>query len=287
ATTVRTLLSASSTTDTAYYSDSNVVDVTSFGARGDGVTDDTKAFQEAWQEVCGKGSTTLHVPTGYRFLVAPVNFSGPCQSNIFFKVDGRIIAKLNARDWDSKFLEWINFSKLNGFSVIGSGIFDGQGAAWWKISQYADEDNSKGGSNLQSVGPTALRFYGSDDVSVQGITIRNSPQTHLKFDSCTCVKVFRVKISSPANSPNTDGIHLQNSRDVEIHHSSMACGDDCVSIQTGCSGIRVHNINCGPGNGISIGGLGKDGTKACVSNVSVYDSNIQNALNGVRIKTWQ
>ncbi|KAH9327031.1 hypothetical protein KI387_007209, partial [Taxus chinensis] len=144
-------------------------------------------------------------------------------------------------------------------------------------------DNSKGGSNL----PSALRFYGSYDVSVQGITIQNSPQTHLKFDSCTSVKVFGVKISSPANSPNTDGIHLQNSRDVEIHHSSMACGDDCVSIQTGCSAIRVHNINCGPGHGISIGGLGKDGTKACVSNVSVYDSNIQNALNGVRIKTWQ
>ncbi|KAH9327030.1 hypothetical protein KI387_007208, partial [Taxus chinensis] len=85
ATTVRRLLSASSTTDTANYSDSNVVDVTSFGARGDGVSDDTKAFQAAWQAVCGKGSTTLHVPTGYRFLVAPVTFSGPCQSNIVFK----------------------------------------------------------------------------------------------------------------------------------------------------------------------------------------------------------
>ena len=38
---------------------------------------------------------------------------------------------------------------------------------------------------------------------------------------------------------------------------------------------------------ISIGSLGKDGTKACVSNVSVYDSNIHDTSNGVRIKTWQ
>lgn len=27
-------------------------------------------------------------------------------------------------------------------------------------------------------------------------------------------------------------------------------GDDCVSIQTGCSNIHVHHINCGPGHGI-------------------------------------
>ncbi|KAH9327033.1 hypothetical protein KI387_007211, partial [Taxus chinensis] len=268
------------------YGDSNIVDVTSFGAKGNGVTDDTKAFQAAWQAACGKGSTTLHVPAGYRFLVAPVTFSGPCQSNIVFQVDGSIIAPVNAQFWTSNLLEWINFSKLNGITIVGNGVLDGQGAAWWKLSQYDNEDSSDGGTNLPSVRPTALRFYGSYDVSVEGITIQNSPQCHLKFDSCTSVKVVGVTISSPANSPNTDGIHLQNSRDVEIHHSSMACGDDCVSIQTGCSGIRVHNINCGPGHGISIGGLGKDGTKACVSNVSVYDSNIKDTLNGVRIKTW-
>lgn len=27
-------------------------------------------------------------------------------------------------------------------------------------------------------------------------------------------------------------------------------GDDCVSIQTGCSNVHVHHINCGPGHGI-------------------------------------
>jgi len=101
------------------------------------------------------------------------------------------------------------------------------------------------------------------------------------------VIVSNITISSPGNSPNTDGVHLQNSHDVEIHHSTIGCGDDCVSMRTGCSNIRVHDINCGPGHGISIGALGKDKTKACVSNVTVYDIAIQDALNGVRIKTWQ
>lgn len=64
-------------------------------------------------------------------------------------------------------------------------------------------------------------------------------------------------------------------------------GDDCVSIQTGCTNVYVHNINCGPGHGISIGSLGKDNTKACVSNITVKDVVMQNTMNGVRIKTWQ
>ena len=37
----------------------------------------------------------------------------------------------------------------------------------------------------------------------------------------------------------------------------------------------------------SLGGLGRDQTQACVSNVSVHDVTIKNSQNGLRIKTWQ
>lgn len=71
----------------------------------------------------------------------------------------------------------------------------------------------------------ALRFYGSFNPTVTGITIQNSPQCHLKFDSCNGVMVHDVSISSPGDSPNTDGIHLQNSKDVLIYGSNLACGN--------------------------------------------------------------
>lgn len=76
----------------------------------------------------------------------------------------------------------------------------------------------------------ALRFYGSYNVTVTGITIQNSPQCHLKFDSCEAVFVHDITISSPGDSLNTDGIHLQNSRDVTIHHSNLACGKFLTSL---------------------------------------------------------
>ncbi|XP_073048896.1 polygalacturonase At1g48100-like [Primulina eburnea] len=288
---------------------STVYDVLDFGAKGDGTSDDTKAFVAAWAAACKVEASVINVPADYVFLVGPISFSGPyCQHNIVFQLDGKIVAPTRPSAWGSGLLQWLEFTKLVGITIKGSGTIDGNGAAWWQYSPLEDDQSrliipingtleqshpppqwisSSLGSKMPSIKPTALRFYGSFNVTVTGITIQNSPQCHLKFDNCMGVAVYNLSVSSPGDSPNTDGIHLQNSKEVLIRSSNIGCGDDCVSIQTGCTNIYVHNINCGPGHGISIGGLGKDNTKACVSNVTVRDVILQNTMNGVRIKTWQ
>ncbi|CAK9182756.1 unnamed protein product [Ilex paraguariensis] len=291
------------------YGPSTTFNVLDFGAKGDGITDDTKAFQAAWVDACKVEASTIIVPSEFEFLVGPISFSGPyCQRNIVFQLDGTIIAPTNSKAWGSGVLQWLQFTKLVGITIHGKGIIDGRGSVWWQDSPLDDpiddetklvvplnnmEENAPVpirtslGGKMPSIKPTALRFYGSFNVTVTGITIQNSQQCHLKFDNCIGVLVFNMSISSPGDSPNTDGIHLQNSKDVLIHSTNLACGDDCVSIQTGCTNVYIHNVNCGPGHGISIGGLGKDNTKACVSNITVRDINMHNTMNGVRIKTWQ
>ncbi|XP_075518410.1 polygalacturonase At1g48100-like [Primulina tabacum] len=291
---------------------STVYNVLDFGAKGDGTKDDTKAFQAAWAAACKVEASIINVPAGYVFLVGPVSFSGPyCQHNIVFQLEGTIIAPTDSDSWGSGLLQWLEFTKLVGITIRGSGKIDGNGALWWQDSAFEDDpldDESKFlvplnetlvpkppipalrsslEGKMPKIKPTALRFYGSFHTTVTGITIQNSPRCHLKFDNCIGVLVYNLTVSSPGDSPNTDGIHLQNSKDVLIHSSNIACGDDCVSIQTGCTNVYIHNINCGPGHGISIGGLGKDNTKACVSNITVRDVIMQNTMNGVRIKTWQ
>ncbi|XP_020521048.1 polygalacturonase At1g48100 isoform X2 [Amborella trichopoda] len=204
------------------------------------------------------------------------------------KLEGTIVAPTKREVWGRYgMLQWIQFSKLRGITVSGQGVIDGRGAAWWGGSSYQQITGQFSKVAMPSIKPTALRFYGSFNVMVTGITIQNSPQCHLKFDACTGVIVSNINVLSPGDSLNTDGIHLQNSKDVLVQHSNFACGDDCVSIQTGCSNVYLHDINCGPGHGISIGGLGRDNTKACVSNVTVRNVVIRNTMHGVRIKTWQ
>ncbi|XP_028754393.1 polygalacturonase At1g48100 [Neltuma alba] len=288
---------------------STTFNVLDFGAKGDGKTDDTKAFQAAWAAACKVQASTMLIPADYVFFVGPISFSGPyCKPNIVFQLDGKIIAPTNPNAWGRGLLQWLDFTKLVGITIQGKGIIDGRGSVWWQDHPFAnpidDEEKlivplnnsvkrppvpaqSELGGKMPFMKPTALRFYGSFNPTVTGITIQNSQQFHLKFDNCNGVLVHDVSISSPGDSPNTDGIHLQNSKDVLIHSSKLACGDDCISIQTGCSNVYVHNVNCGPGHGISIGSLGKDNTRACVSNITVRDVNMHNTMNGVRIKTWQ
>ncbi|CAH2080534.1 unnamed protein product [Thlaspi arvense] len=239
-------------------------------------TNSPSAFQAAWASACKVEASTILVPPGYKFLVGPISFSGPyCQPDIVFQLDGSIIAPTDSKAWGS---------------VQGTGTIDGRGSVWWQDSPYDDpiDDESKLiiplNRTFKENSPTpALRFYGSFNATVTGITIQNSPQCHLKFDNCFGVSVFNINVSSPGDSPNTDGIHLQNSKDVIIRSSNLACGDDCVSIQTGCTNVYIHNVNCGPGHGISIGSLGKDATKACVANITVRDVNMHNTMNGVKI----
>ncbi|RAL53286.1 hypothetical protein DM860_006958 [Cuscuta australis] len=288
----------------------SVFNVMDFGAKGDGKTDDTKAFQATWAAACKMEASTMIIPSDFEFLVGPISFSGPyCQHNIIFQLDGTIIAPTSSKAWGLGLFQWLDFTKLVGLTIQGSGTIDGSGSVWWKDSPLDDpiDDEIKLISPLNnrtnppttipvrsslagkmpSLKPTALRFYGSFNVTVTGITIQNSPQCHLKFDNCVGVYVYNFTASSPEDSPNTDGIHLQNSKDVVVHTSNLSCGDDCVSIQTGCTNVYIHDVNCGPGHGISIGGLGRDNTKACVSNITVRDITMHNTMNGVRIKTWQ
>jgi hypothetical protein len=195
-----------------------------------------QAFEEAWAAACKVEASTVLVPSELEFVVGPISFSGPyCKPNILFQLDGTILAQTSTRVWGSGLLQWLEFTKLSGISIQGSGVINGRGQEWWTYSDPNDDDNDDVDAynveleKMPQIKPTALRFYGSSNVTVTGITIVNSSQCHLKFDSCQGVMVHDLTISSPENSPNTDGIHLQNSKQVSIHHSNLACGNALIN----------------------------------------------------------
>lgn len=49
-------------------------------------------------------------------------------------------------------------------------------------------------------------------------------QSHILFDECEDMHVEFVSIKSPADGPNTDGIHVKNRKNVEIFHSLISSG---------------------------------------------------------------
>ncbi|KAG4913848.1 hypothetical protein JHK85_055238 [Glycine max] len=267
-----------------------VFNVKSFGAVGDGVSDDTEAFKLAWDAAChAEESGTLFVPKGHIFMIQSTTFTGPCNSKLTFKVDGTIWPPDGPDSWplSSRKRQWLVFYRINGMLMQGSGLIDGRGEKWWNLSYKSH----KGANGAKQLGPgdrpVAIRFFESSNLRVEGLKIKNSPKFHFRFDECQNVHVEKLIIKSPALSPNTDGIHIENTTNVNIHNSVISNGDDCVSVGAGCYNVDIRNITCGPSHGISIGSLGNYNSRACVSNITVSDSIIKHSDNGVRIKTWQ
>jgi polygalacturonase len=69
-----------------------------------------------------------------------------------------------------------------------------------------------------------IRFFMSCNLVVQGLRVENSPEFHFRFDGCSDVLVDGLLIRSPANSPNTDGIHVENTERVGIYNSKISNG---------------------------------------------------------------
>lgn len=95
-----------------------------------------------------------------------------------------------------------------------------------------------------------LKFVAMNQTVVQGITSLNSKFFHIALVECKNFKGTKIKISAPADSPNTDGIHVERSSSVYISQSLIGTGDDCISIGQGNSQVTITRIRCGPGHGI-------------------------------------
>lgn len=60
---------------------------------------------------------------------------------------------------------------------------------------------------------------------VRDLRVQNSPQFHVKFDGCSDLFIENTTIDSPALSPNTDGIHIENTKSVGIYNADISNGN--------------------------------------------------------------
>ncbi|KAK6289719.1 hypothetical protein POUND7_001260 [Theobroma cacao] len=257
------------------------VNVDDFGATGDG-DDDTQAFEEAWKEACSsKGTVVLEVPEGKSYLLRPVRFSGPCKSNLTIQIYGTIEASDDRSDYKEDSRHWLIFDSVHNLLVEGGGNINGNGKIWWQNSCKINKDLPCKDA------PTALTFYKSKNLVVKDLNIQDAQKIHVSFDKCTNVQASNLTVTAPEKSPNTDGIHVTHTQNIQITNSVIGTGDDCISIVSESQNVQAMDISCGPGHGISIGSLGSRNSRAYVSGVTVDRAKLSGTTNGVRIKTWQ
>ncbi|CAL5401287.1 unnamed protein product [Camellia sinensis] len=202
--------------------------VMNYGAVGDGKTDDSQAFLKAWKAICQAKSVVpiLVIPT-MTFLLKPATFSGPCKSsNIYVQVLVNLVAPNTKWAWIGHHIDmWLAFSNVNGLSIIGQqGRIDSQGSAWRPLPCLQQ--------NVQNV-------------TREIMTVKN----------CNGVFISNLYVIAPETSPNTDGIDISGSTNIQIGNSNIKTGDDCIAISRGSSNVNITGVTCRPGNGIRMEGI--------------------------------
>uniref|UniRef100_A0A7N0VMN6 Polygalacturonase n=1 Tax=Kalanchoe fedtschenkoi TaxID=63787 RepID=A0A7N0VMN6_KALFE len=260
------------------------LDVTNFGALGDGRHDDSPAFLKAWKTLCesSEQSPALIVPEGKTFLLQPLAFSGPCKSrDVRIQIDGVIIAPTRKNFNPNCPNHWIRFANVDNLAMDGKGKLDGQGATWWKEISQVNEMLPQS-EKFEFIG---IYFYKCPNLRLTGIKSINPPHNHIGITKCNGAVISNLYIEAPDDSPNTDGIDISSTSNMTIRNCFIGTGDDCIAIKDGAKFLTIRNVTCGPGHGISVGSLGRNGNNETVEDVTVQDCTFTGVQNGARIKT--
>ncbi|WP_081177130.1 glycoside hydrolase family 28 protein [Rhizobium rhizosphaerae] len=178
------------------------------------------------------------------------------------------------------------FSQTQGAGLVGDGVIDGQGGAamaggsetWWQLARRAQREGGK-----QNI-PRLIQVDHGADLVFYRVTLKNAPNFHILLNGVKGATLWGVRIDTPADARNTDGIDPAGSEDVTIAQSFVRTGDDNIAIKAGSAPTRHVSLiddHFYWGHGLSIGSE----TLAGVSDVLVRDVTIDGATSGLRIKS--
>ncbi len=277
-------------------------DVTSFGAKADGKTDNTAAFAAAIKAANAAGGGQVVVPSGTYVsgairLLSNVDFHLDSGATIKFSGD---VSKYPTVLTRYEGIECMNHSPMiyaNGqtnISVTGSGTLDAGGTSSWNKGSdraYLESLISKGvtdptkrvvpGSG-HSMRSTFIEPYNCDTVLISGVTLRNPMFWQLHPTLCRNVTVDGVTTDASTAHSNTDGCDPECSDHVVIRNCNLGAHDDNIAIKSGrdADGRRINvpttNVviyNCVMNGNWGAVGIGSEIT-AGVQNVYAYKCDV-------------
>ena len=217
------------------------LDITKFGAQGDGKFDCTDAFRTAIAACNHAGGGRVLVPagrfsTGAIHLRSNVNLHVTKNATVIFDPDPKKYLPVVFTRWEG--MELMNYSAFiyafeqKNVAITGEGVLDGQADCehWWPWAgrqacgwKTGDPSARKARTLLQEMvakgTPVSERVFGAggylrpnfiqphrcQNVLIEGITLRNSPMWQLHPLLCTNVTVRRVMIEREGNPTDATG----------------------------------------------------------------------------------
>jgi len=133
------------------------------------------------------------------------------------------------------FAALLNADGLKNLCIAGRGTIDGNGLRYWRAFWLRRTWNPEC-TNKDEQRPRLMYLSNCCDLTVQGITLQNSPFWTLHIYRCTRARLSRLRILAPVEpvkAPSSDAVDVDACTDVHITHCYMAVNDDAVALKGG------------------------------------------------------
>lgn len=284
---------------------SEILYIKDFGAVGDGIHDDTNAFQQAINQA--KPNVLITITEG-TYKIRPVFLKSHQTINIkknavllaetdrhFYPIlPGQITHRngnlIEFSSWEGEvantFASVLTGLGVNDVNIVGEGLIDGHASAsdWWKNHKVM-----RGGAWR----PKGLFFSNCEHILLQGITIQNTPSWSIHPYFCRYFDMVDIRVINPKTSPNTDGFDPEATQHINVIGVQFTVGDDCIAVKSNkyelgmkyrkaTSNMVIRNCLMNFGHGAVV--LGSEAS-AGIKNLTVSQCYFKETDRGLRIKT--
>jgi polygalacturonase len=226
----------------------NIID---YGAKPDGVTNNSSNIQKAIDDASTRGGGTVLVPAG-KFVTGVIYL----KSNVALNLAPNAVLLGSAKRTDygpTDASPLIVAKNLENIAITGKGTIDANGekllkdlivllntgklkdTVWGKLNPWGQMQP------LESNRPKIIGFTNCKGVTVKGITLKNSIDWVQDYRNCTDMVFDSIKVESNTYW-NNDGIDLVDCKNVKLTNSFFNADDDGICLKSSDRNGACENI---------------------------------------------
>ncbi|MDE5997875.1 MAG: glycoside hydrolase [Muribaculaceae bacterium] len=219
------------------------LDITEFGAVADTTYLSTSAIQQAIDECSKSGGGRVVVPTG-DFKTGSLQLKS--NVHLYLEEGATLYGSTSIEDYipfTSNYIslrtgiptiQLIYADSVENVSITGFGTIDGRGKAFPKLS-WNDEGITR---------PHLLRIIRGKDVTIKGITLKNSGCWMQHYLACDRLRIDGITVFN-RNNYNNDALDLDGCHDVTVSNMIADSDDDAITLKSTsprlCEDIVISN----------------------------------------------